>query len=80
MKRSECLSCRNSRNSRLQEREKGKEEVDDGNKTNTQTHTNRMTITCLSLMQFGGEARLSISDGALVLDDIMVSFSFFSLL
>lgn len=27
-------------NSRLQEGENGKEEVDDGNRTNTQTHTN----------------------------------------
>lgn len=36
-----------------------------------------MTITCLSLRQFGGEARLSISDGALLLDDMMVVFWFF---
>lgn len=36
-----------------------------------------MTITCLSLRQFGGEARLSISDGALVLDDMMLSGFFF---
>lgn len=34
-----------------------------------------MTVTCLSLRQFGGEARLSISDGALVLDDMRVFFS-----
>lgn len=43
------------------------------------TDTHRMSMTCLSLRQFGGEVRLLISDGALLDGMIMPSFSFFLL-